>query len=227
MERWINTVDYTVVELVLFAAGCGLWVVAYIGTLHMIRTRRYVEIPAGAVVANVAWELVWGFFFVTNMGRLFVWGYRAWFFLDVFIAAALFRYGQKQLCDPGSARLFRAGAAFGIVGWAFALYYYVEQGYDTATGGNTGYILNVMMSALYVTLVMRRSTDPRDLSLLVAWAKGLGTGLITVFFVLAMPENRFLLTLAAATTVLDVTYVALLHRRRATAGSSAGATTPA
>ena len=62
-------------------------------------------------------------------------------------------------------------------------------------------------------MTSRRGHDPRNFSLLVGWTKGLGTGLISVFFVLAMPQNRFLLTLAAVTTILDVAYVFVLRRR--------------
>src|SRR3954447_12462050 len=94
---WLNTAKYSGPMLLLYGVGCFGWVVAYVGTLHKIRSRAYVEIPAAAVVANVAWEFVWGFFNQPDVGRLFSWGYRLWFFLDVFITYNLFKYGPKQI----------------------------------------------------------------------------------------------------------------------------------
>ena len=93
---WLNTAKYSGPMLLLFGVGCFFWVVAYVGTLLTIRSRRYVEIPAAAVVANIAWEFVWGFVFQTDMGMLFQWGYRIWFFLDVFITWSLFKMARSR-----------------------------------------------------------------------------------------------------------------------------------
>src|SRR6185436_6366379 len=66
---WLNTTDFTAFQLALFGVGCFGWVIAYVGVAVMFRKRKYVEIPAAAVAANIAWEFVWGFIYGSNMGK--------------------------------------------------------------------------------------------------------------------------------------------------------------
>ena len=47
----VNTLDYTTVELLFFAAGGLAWALAYVGVLREIVRSRYVEIPAAACCA--------------------------------------------------------------------------------------------------------------------------------------------------------------------------------
>lgn len=208
-SAWFNTVDYSPALLILFAVGCLGWVVAYIAVLGNVRKYRFVEIPAGAVVANVAWEFVWGFMYRTDMGLLFVWGYRIWFFLDIFIVYMLFKYGWKQLDSTLLKPLFRPGAAFGIVAWGVALYYFVGEGYDTGYGAISGYILNVMMSALYIVLIVKHADKIESFSGVVAWSKMLGTALLSVFNFIVRPDDYLLMTLYTVTFVLDVLYIVI------------------
>jgi hypothetical protein len=207
---WLNTAKYSEPMLLLFGIGCFFWVVAYVGVLQKIRTRRYVEIPAAAVVANIAWEFVWGFVFTTDMGILFQWGYRIWFFLDVFITWNLFRYGPQQIANATLRRWFAPATVFGLAAWTAMLYFFVKQGMDSPYGGISGYILNVMMSALYIVLLVQQN-DLRDFSYLVAWSKMLGTGILSVFNAILVPQNGFLMTLCAVTFLLDVAYIVTFH----------------
>ncbi|MFL6193487.1 MAG: hypothetical protein ACJ75H_04910 [Thermoanaerobaculia bacterium] len=218
---WLNTAEYSPLLLALFGLGCLGWVVAYMATLKTIWKRKYVEIPAGAVVANVAWEFIWSFFYHPDIGRLFAWGYRAWFFLDVFITYSLFRYGSKQVVNPSLRRWFAPAAAFGIVAWTALIYTF--RPLDSSYGGISGYILNVMMSFLYLILLAQERSDIQDFSALVGWSKMLGTGFFSVFNALYVPENRFLMTMCAVTFILDATYVVAFHRIKAKAGATAAA----
>lgn len=204
---WFNTAEYSPALLVLFAIGCLGWVVAYVAVLSSVRKYRFVEIPAGAVVANVAWEFVWGFLYTTDMGLFFAWGYRIWFFLDVFIVYMLFKYGWKQLDSTLLQPFFRPGAAFGIAAWGVALFYFIGEGYDTGYGAISGYILNVMMSALYVVLIVKRADNVQWFSGVVAWSKMLGTALLSVFNFIVRPEDYLLMTLYTVTFAFDVLYI--------------------
>ena len=98
----VNTAKYTTPELLFFAAGGLAWALAYMGVLRQILRHRFVEIPATAVAANIAWEFTWGLVYRTVLGLVFVWGYRLWFLLDVFIVWGLLRYGVRHL---GTAKL--------------------------------------------------------------------------------------------------------------------------
>ena len=220
-QPWINHA-YTNLQLTLFGVGCVGWVIAYYFVARMIRRRQFVEIPWGAVVANIAWEFVWGFIYGSDMGFLFTLGYALWCIQDVFIAYSLFKYGRKQLVNRAVATYFTPAASCAIVAWGVMIYFFVEGHYDTGYGANSGYILNVMMSALYIELVLRH--DIRDFSAVVAWSKGAGTALLSVFNLMVKPDMPFLLTLCLVTLLLDITYVAVFYaRRRAAAAVPAGA----
>jgi hypothetical protein len=213
---WLNTTDFTPAQLILFGIGCLGWVVSYAAVLLRVRDIRFVEIPAGAVVANVAWEFVWGFVYTTSMGMLFAWGYRIWFFLDIFIVYMLFKYGAKQIVDSRvMANAFRPAAAFGILCWGVALYFFIGGGYDTSYGAMSGYILNVMMSALYCVLIIKQADNVRLFSGVVAWSKMLGTLLLSIFNFWVRPQDHLLMTLYTVTFALDVLYIGLYQGLRA------------
>lgn len=219
-DLWFNTIRYSVPSLVVFALGCVLWLVAYVVVLGRAWKSGFVEIPAAAVVANVSWEVMWSFVFEGDVGRLLQAGYRGWVILDFVIVYALFRYGTGQVVTPALKPLFRPAVAFGIVSWSVAIYYFVRNGYDMAMGATSAYIINVMMSAVYITMFY---THPeRRFSALIGWTKGLGTACFSVFMVMAplhryqdaaLADKAFLLTLCVVTLVLDAVYIVAVHAR--------------
>ncbi|MFL5754110.1 MAG: hypothetical protein ACJ76F_11930 [Bacteroidia bacterium] len=212
MHKLFNLIDYTIADHVFFATGCLLWVFTYVIVIRNIVKMKFVEIPIVAVCANFAWEFLWSFVFRTDMGELYIWGYRIWFFLDCFIVFGLFRYGVKQVSLPLIAKYYSLITAACIAAWGVMLYYYIKI-YDepfTHMGANSGYILNVMMSALFITLFLRMK-QPQSFSLLSAWFKGVGTILITIFCFLHFKDG-FLLSMCIVTGILDIIYISMLHR---------------
>jgi hypothetical protein len=214
-QPWINHA-YSTLQLTLFALGCLGWVIAYIYVALEIHRRQWVEIPWGAVVANIAWEFVWGFIYGSDMGFLFTLGYALWCLQDMYIVYSLYKYGTKQLVNEGKKGHFRKGVTFAIIAWAVMIFFFVADHHDTGYGANSGYILNVMMSAMYIELVLRH--DIRDFSAVVAWSKGIGTALLSVFNFMVKPDMPFLLALCVVTLLLDITYVAVFYARRRAAG---------
>jgi hypothetical protein len=224
-DLWINTVRYTVPALSVFGLGCVLWLVAYVAILVGVRRNRFVEIPAAAVVANVSWELMWSFVYTGDTGRLLEEGYRGWVFLDFVIVYYVFRYGGAQVLNPTLRKYFRPAVAFGIASWSVAIYYFVRNGYDMSMGATSAYIINVMMSTVYITLL---HTHPaKYFSLLVGWTKGLGTACFSLFMLMAplhryqedaLADKGFLLTLCVVTLILDAVYVVALHQRKRRGG---------
>ena len=216
---WFNTTDYSVLQLVLCGVWCAGWVVSYGIVIQAIRRHGFVEIPAAAVVADLAWEFVWGFVLADvlghELGRAFVWGYRFGCLLDVFIFVTLLRNGHRQLTTSALRPLFRPGLLFGLAAWTLCLLWFFREGYDNNYGAVSGYVLNVQLSALYIPLYLARRRDER-FSPTVAWLKFLGTGVLSVFNVTVpkLRESPFFLTLAGATFILDATYVWLHHRGR-------------
>jgi len=217
--QWFNTSQYPVPLLVLFGVGCFGWVVAYVAIVKNALRNRFLEIPAGAVVANIAWEFVWGFLYPNELGRFFSWGYRVWFFFDLAIVYLLFRWGDKQTALSELKASFRPACVFGIAAWAIGIYFFVGEGYDTGYGAISGYILNTMMSALYVVIILRHG-ELYEFSLLVGWSKMLGTALLTVFNFIVQSGNPYLLLLCLLTLVLDLLYIGLFYLIRS--GRAAG-----
>jgi hypothetical protein len=218
MERpIINLADYTVTQHIFFALGCLLWVFTYIIVIRGIRKNDFIDIPLIAVTANFAWEFLWSFVFITDMGSLYMWGYRIWFFLDCFIVFGLFRDGYKQIGIATLRDKSKLIIAFGIACWVLMLYYYIRN-YDFPVSHNgvySGYIINVMMSALYIPMLLRLG-DSQQFSKWAGWLKGVGTLLISVFCVLKYNDG-FLLSMCAVTALLDAVYIYLVMRNKAVA----------
>ena len=208
---WINTLDYTIPENIAFALGCLMWVIVYIIIIQKIRKIQFIEIPMIAICANFAWEFLWSWVFTTNMGLLYVWGYRIWFFLDCFIVYSIFRYGYKQLVSMPKS--FANGIMIGgLAACFFMLYFYIKI-YDAPIshmGAYSGYVLSVLMSALFISLLIRKN-DITLFSEVNAWLKFLGTLLVTVFCFMHFTD-WFLLSMGVVTAVLDVFYLTFYYR---------------
>jgi hypothetical protein len=215
MSSLFNLTDYSVAEHVFFAVGCLLWVFTYFIVIRNIRKQQFVEIPIVAICANFAWEFLWSFVFKTDMGELYVWGYRIWFALDCYILYGLYKHGAKQLTEAPIIKHFSAITTLTLLSWGVMLYYYI-QNYDAPIshmGAYSGYILNVMMSAMFITLFLRMN-KPSGFSYLSGWLKGVGTILITIFCFLRFNDG-FLLSMCIITGILDIIYIYLLHRNKA------------
>lgn len=210
----INLKDYTPYEHVCFALGCLLWVVVYVFTIRTIRTRQFVDIPLISVCANIGWEFLWSWVFVTDMGALYVWGYRIWFFLDCYIVYGLFRFGYKQITIPLLARHARLATLCGIIGWGVMLYFYIKN-YDAPLshmGAYSGYILSILMGMLYLTLFLSMN----NLSLFSyasVWCAALGNLGVTLFC-FSHFTDWFLLSMCVFTTLLNIAYILIFSAQR-------------
>ena len=208
----LNLKDYAPLEHLLFAVGCLLWIIVYVFTLRSIRTKQFMDIPLATVCGNIVWEFLWSFVFFTDMGSLYQWGYRIWFFMDCAIVYGAFRYGYKQITLPSLRERAPWLFALGIACWAPVLYFYIAR-YDAPIshmGAYSGYILNVMISALYIPLFLRLK-DKSLFSYPSAWCKAIGNLLINLFCFLHFNDG-FLLSLCVLTTVFDAVYLYLLKQ---------------
>ncbi len=210
----INLTNYTITQHIFFALGCLLWVFTYLIVIKGLKKGAFIDIPLVAVTANIAWEFLWSFVFITDMGSLYVWGYRSWFFLDCFIVFGLFQNGYKQIGIAALRKISKAIIAFGIACWVLMLYYYIKN-YDFPVSHNgvySGYIINVMMSALYIPMLLRLG-DSQQFSKWAGWLKGVGTLLISVFCFLRYTDG-FLLSMCVVTALLDAGYIYLVMRNK-------------
>jgi hypothetical protein len=212
-DALINLIDYTPLELFLFAGGCLLWVVAY-GLLIRNGIRyKLIEMPAIAAASNFAWEALWSTAFETDMGILLIWTYRAWILFDLVIFTMVLKYGAKLVETPSLRRHF-APATFGaMLAFVVLYYFFTAQGHDTSIGANSAYIAQLFISVYYVLLVLQRS-DFTGFSLPFAYLRTIGTGMNTVFMIIHYTDNHWLHAMGLFALVLDVFYIVTFTRKR-------------
>jgi len=205
-------VTYSHWETFWYVGGFVVWAPAYVAIVIIALRKRRLEIPLIAVTANVTWEFLWGLVFHQNMGPGLQWVYRGACILDLFILLAVFRYGRTQTLAPIYARYFNVVVIALLAGW-IAFYWSLHSShYDLPLGSMSAYLDNILMSGLYIWFVMTRP-DPRELSFTVAWSKGLGTGMVSVFVFMEYPDNAFIKTLAVMVGILDFVYLVALAVR--------------
>jgi len=230
-NKLVNLQKYTPLELILFGGGCYLWVLIYWIYVKDARKKQFIEMPVFAACGNIGWEFVWGFLAITDMGPLFQWCYRIWFFFDLFIFASVLRYGGKQVMTPAIRNNFRPLAIFAAVAWGASFFAMVKTGLDTPIGANSAYILNLAISVLYIFLFLQQA-DVSQLSMSVAWLRMIGTGMNTVFMNIhpLYEDFYFLRFISILTTALDCAYIFLLWRARSAssvaASSKSGVSSP-
>lgn len=216
-SHWFNKVDihcvpYTDLEMVFFAGGCLMWVVAYAILIKESRRFQFMEMAAFAGASNFAWETVWSWAFTTDTGLFMVWTYRAWFFLDIYIFYLLLKYGHKQVQNPVIRQYFKPWAIASLIGWCLIYYCFVEQGYDMPIGANTAYIAQIILSILCpVVLLNAKNLD--GFSFNFALLRSFGTGANTVFMFMHYPENHFVHTLGVISFVLDMGYLVMFKKK--------------
>ncbi len=224
-SHWFNAVDihcvpYTGIEMVLFAGGCLMWVVAYVILIKETRRFKFMEMAAFAGASNFAWETVWSWAYTTDTGLFMVWTYRAWFFLDIYIFYLLLQYGHKQVVNPVLRQYFKYWCSAALIGWIIVYYYFVKAGYDMPIGANTAYIAQIILSILCpVVLLNAKSMD--GFSFNFALWRSFGTAANTVFMFMHYPENQFLHTLGVMAFILDMGYLLMFKKKEKRLASAA------
>lgn len=214
-QALINFQDYPVSGLLFNGVGCLFWVVAYVVLVWEIRKKKFVEMPAYIAGANIGWEFVWSFFYHPDTGLLYALSYQAAFLLDCYIFYSVLRYGTKQPMNEASRRHFTLFSLVNFGFWILFSYFFRAEGYDTAIGANSGYIINVILSLQCIFLLFQ-TRDTSRFSMLLAWCRMLGTGLISVSMFIFYPESNFIKLLGVSCFLLDSTYIYVLWKRHGT-----------
>lgn len=206
--------DYSGAEVAWYIGGFLAWTPAYVMILWIGVKHRRLEIPILAATGNIAWELLWGFFFRVDMGYGLQNIYRGAFIIDVGILYLVFKHGRDQIQAPLGRRWYPAVivALLAAWGWVVVAMHHTTN-VDLPLGSTSAYLVNLLESGIYLWAGLS-VIDPRSMSLVVAWSKGLGTGMVTVFVFLRYPDHSFVKTLAVLVAIIDVAYLALLYARR-------------
>jgi hypothetical protein len=223
--RFLNLVDrdcvpYTALQLVLFAGGCLMWVVAYVIIIRNARRYRSMDMAVVAVCSNFAWETLWSWAFKTDMGWGLVWTYRAWFFLDIYIFWLTLKFGVSQTSIPALTRHFKPAALAGLAAFGIVYYFFVSEGHDTRIGANSAYIAQLVISGPCLFLLLK-NPGLKGFSFNVAWLRGFGTGANTVFMYLHYPADHFVQAMGTVSFVLDMLFLAVFLRFKREKSASA------
>jgi hypothetical protein len=209
----LNLHDYTALQLVFYATGAYLWVIAYLIYIRNGFKYGVVEMPAFAACGNVGWEFVWALVFTTDLGALCVYAHKAWFFLDLVIFYLVLKYAHKQTDLPLLKRYWTPLCIFLLVVSAVFYGTFVRQGLDVGSTIQSAYICQLPISFLYIPLMLRQRSLV-GYSVWSGWARTFGTGLIGVFAFLRYLDHPFLLSMAVISTLVDFVYMYLLIARR-------------
>jgi hypothetical protein len=205
------------------------WTAAYALIIRQGERDRLHGMPLVALGANLSWELIFLAVTLANGAhdvRLAL--LLPWTVLDLAIVVQCFRYGRADFRHPLVARHFHAGLACILLLSGAVLLSFVRELRD-AIGWYAAFGQNLMMSALFVAMLLRRDSL-RGQSIYIAIAKLLGTFFA---FVLALfwspptlnehwekllpdgyhPISPLIVTLYTGIFVLDVAYIALVHRK--------------
>ncbi|UKN02042.1 hypothetical protein K6119_00750 [Paracrocinitomix mangrovi] len=213
INYWINLKEFSPYELIVTSIGWIFWITLYILIIKKIREEKYVEMPWICALGNISWEFTWGFFFyqTINLGEFFVWSYRAWFFLDIYILWGVFKYGKKQIDIPEIKQYFNWLVLAVIAIWIALYATFIASGFDHKWGSQSAYISNVVISTLFITLFLRQWRQ-RKFSKLMAWCKCLGTLAYTIVYFNFDFPNIFVHVIGGVVFLLDISYLIMLYK---------------
>lgn len=208
----INLETYTIAQISFLLIGTILWNVSYFIIIRNAIKYKKVEMPFLAVCSNIAWEFAWAFLLYTDLGSIFEWGLRVWFFMDVGIFYFTVKYGAKQMGTDLFGRKFVPFLLLMILWWIPVFYFFEIEGLDTKMGTTSAYLITVVMESLFVFNASRKGKGligtPQ-----VAWTKFLGNTFMSVFVFMHHPDAHFVQLLTFAVFVLNIIYIIQVSKK--------------
>lgn len=168
--------------------------------------------PVFVALGNIAWEFIWSFVFKTNMGEFFLWGYWAWFFLDLYILYLLIKYGAKQFTVTFMKRYYIYIVIGLLAFFGLFFYFFVREGYDTPIGATSAFFLSVGISTLYINLLLRNK-KASNFSLTSGIFRAIGDTVLS-YFVIKHTGIMLIGVMGTYVIILDFVYVILLYRMK-------------
>jgi len=194
--------------------GVGLfWTLAYILVIKRGFQDKTYGIPLVAVCLNISWEFVFSFIYPAAAAIDRYVNY-AWFGFDVIILYQVFKYGPREFRDLSKGSFYWMLGSTLLV--CFAIVLSTAQEFPKLGDFYTAYGDNVLMSALFITMLYRRKSL-RGQSIWIALFKMLGTTLISLgaFFYDELTRESVLLPVLYVTVfAYDLIYFAMVYKLR-------------
>jgi hypothetical protein len=204
------------------AVGCVLWIAAYVLIIRQAHRDGAYGMPMLALCLNITWEGV--AFLSPNPVPLWKWIEGLWLGIDAVLLWQLIRYGRTSALPPTLKPWFFP-LLIGTLTVCALGHWTWQRFWDDKLLFVDAFIINLVMSVLFIHLWLSRLPDARGLSLSAAWCKMLGTALTSIQCGVFLPKTMgdqpfrdswaFMWLLYGTIFVIDAVYVALLiHGRR-------------
>jgi hypothetical protein len=199
--------------------GCALWTIAYVLLIRKALQDRVNTLPMLAICLNFTWEVM-AVFVLPNPSLAWSVLEWSWVIIDLGLLALLWRDGRESL------RVSALKPYFHLLLPAVLILCFVGQLTFVLTFGDLlafidAFIINLIMSALFIAMFFERQPNGVGLSYGAAWLKMIGTACTCIQCAALLPEIRpdipswgFLYFLYLLIFALDAIYVALLHSAR-------------
>lgn len=185
------------------------WTIVYVELIRTGFKEKTYGMPFIALALNFAWEGLYAYVGITsnllNIETLFI---LLWFLLDILIVYTYLKYGAKYLPNFKVKKFFTPWTEIiFLMSFVIQYYFYIEFG---ASGKvYSAFILNLIMSILFITMFFTRQ-DTKGQNLLIAISKWIGTLAPTIYFGL-IEGNKFILALGIFCSVFDMIYIYFLN----------------
>ena len=199
--------------------GCALWTVAYILFIRRGIKDKIHTVPMLAICLNLSWEIM-AVSVLPNPVIAWTVLEWSWVVIDVGLLLLLWKYGRENIPAPEIQNHFHA-----IVVGLLVLCFLAQVSFVFMFGDLLGFIvaflINLIMSILFIQMYFDRREDLRGLSYGGAWLKMLGTACTSVQCAVLLPILRpeipswhFMWLVYVSIFVFDALYVGLLWRAR-------------
>jgi hypothetical protein len=189
--------------------GSGVcWTITYLLILRRGVLDLTYGMPAAALFANLAWEMIYSFIYPHSSPQIIV--DRIWFAFDILLLLQYLRFGPAM-------RKVRINITFYLefllnFAVTFALLLLVNQAFKDDNGAYVAFGQNLMMSILFITMLRDRQSASGQ-SIYIAIFKLTGTLLASVAFYTqtkTYSHSPLMQFLFAAILVYDIIYIILL-----------------
>lgn len=209
----IANVNAFQIFLVLSMLVC--WTVVYLITIFRTNKDKLPVMPWLALSLNISWEVIYTFVFPYPDPRYRL-GFLFWVLFDSVMFVQTLKYSKDEYNKilPGMQKYYypvMLGAFAMLFACVFSSNYQWTEFPDAA--GHTAYIMNMMMSALFITTLFRRQDTIGGISIWVAICKFWGSLAPTLLGMIYLPGVYvFPYTLGICTAIIDVIYIVLVYK---------------